>query len=162
MSPARSIGLATERKGCRFADPAKFRPANRETADHSLPACVMALLDGKLTEQQFANGRFYDPEIAALISKMKAAGSEDLDRRFPRGRPGSVEVELMDGTRHCAMVEVPLGDAVRRFDDKAVAEKFRDLAEPALGTLGVHRVAELVGGLDASLEPLLAALRRSG
>ena len=38
------------RQLARAADPAKFRPANRETADHSLPVCVaMALRDGEVT-----------------------------------------------------------------------------------------------------------------
>ena len=53
-----------------IADPAKFKPANRETADHSLPACVaMALADGKLTDEQFAHYRFRGPDIAGLLGK---------------------------------------------------------------------------------------------
>jgi 2-methylcitrate dehydratase len=145
------------------ADPAKFRPANRETADHSLPACVaMALADGRLTEEQFAHDRFRDADIMTLLGKMKAAASEDLDQRFPRGRPASIEVELADGNRYRADIEVPLGDAARPFDDKIVAEKFRELAEPAIGTAGAQRVAELVDRLDTltTLERLLKALRR--
>ena len=147
------------------ADPAKFRPTNRETADHSLPACVaMALADGNLTEEQFAHDRFRAPEIATLLGKIKAVGSEDLDHRFPRGRPAWIEVEFVDGTRKRAEIEVPLGDAARPFDDKAVAEKFHDLAGPALGAARAQTVVNLVGKLDTltSLKPLLAALRGSG
>jgi 2-methylcitrate dehydratase len=147
-----------------IADPSKFRPQNRETADHSLPACVaMALADGKLTDQQFARERFRDADIVALLGKTKVAGSEDLNARFPRGRPAVIEVALADGTRHRVDVDVPLGDAARPFDAKTVTEKFRELAEPAIGVAGVQRVTELVDKLDTltTLEPLMAALRRS-
>ncbi len=146
-----------------IADPAKFRPANRETADHSLPSCVaMTLADGKLTEEQFDHDRFRQADIVALLGKMKAEGSDDLERRFPRGRPAIIEVELADGTRHRADIEIPLGDATRPFDDKAVEEKFRELAEPVLGVTGARKVADLVGSLETlkTLEPLLGALRR--
>jgi 2-methylcitrate dehydratase len=148
-----------------IADPSKFRPANRETADHSLPACVaMALADGKLTDEQFARERFRDADIVALLGKTKAVGNEDLNQRFPRGRPAAIEVELADGTRHRAEVDVPLGDAERPFDEKTVTEKFRELAGPAIGATGVQKVVALVDRLDtlATLEPLMAALRRSG
>jgi 2-methylcitrate dehydratase len=147
-----------------IADPSKFRPANRETADHSLPACVaMALADGKLTDAQFARERFRDADIVALLGKTKVAGSEDLNARFPRGRPAIIEVELTDGTRHRAEVDIPLGDAARPFDAGTVTEKFRELAEPAIGAAGVQKVTELVDGLDTltTLAPLVAALRRS-
>jgi 2-methylcitrate dehydratase len=147
-----------------IADPSKFRPQNRETADHSLPACVaMALADGKLTDQQFAHERFRDADIVALLGKTKVAGSEDLNARFPRGRPAVIEVALADGTRHRVEVDVPLGDAARPFDEQTVTQKFRELAEPAIGVAGVQRVSELVDKLDTltTLEPLMAALRRS-
>ena len=148
-----------------IADPSKFKPANRETADHSLPACVaMALADGKLTDHQFEHGRFRDADIVALLGKTKAVGSEDLNQRFPKGRPAVIEVELADGTRHRAETDVPLGDAARPFDDNTVAEKFREQAEPAIGAAGARNVIEVVDRLDtlATLEPLMSALRRQG
>jgi 2-methylcitrate dehydratase len=38
----------------RVADPAKFKPQTKGTADHSLPVCLaMALLDGDVTVAQF-------------------------------------------------------------------------------------------------------------
>ncbi len=147
-----------------IADPSKFRPANRETADHSLPACVaMALLDGKLTDQQFARERFRDADIVAILGKTKAVGSEDLNQRFPRGRPALIEIELADGTHHRAEIEVPLGDAARPFDEKTVTAKFREQAEPAIGVAGVQTAIEVIDRLDtlATIEPLIKVLRRS-
>ena len=124
----------------------------------------MALADGKLTDHQFEHGRFRDADIVALLGKTKAVGSEDLNQRFPKGRPAVIEVELADGTRHRAETDVPLGDAARPFDDNTVAEKFREQAEPAIGAAGARNVIEVVDRLDtlATLEPLMSALRRPG
>ena len=147
-----------------IADPAKFKPANRETADHSLPACVaMALVDGKLTDQQFEHGRFRDADIVALLGKSKATPSEELNQRFPRGRPAVIEVTLTNGTKDRAAVDVPLGDASRPFDEKTVTTKFREQAEPVIGAAGAERVAALVEKLDTlpTLSPLMQALRRA-
>jgi 2-methylcitrate dehydratase len=148
-----------------IADPAKFKPANRETADHSLPACLaMALADGKLTEEQFAHDRFRSPDITALLGRTKAVGSDELNQRFPRGRPAIVEVELADGTNVRATIDVPLGDAARPFDEQTVVAKFREQAEPVIGAGGVGNVIALVEKLDTlpTLEPLMQALRRAG
>lgn len=146
-----------------IADPAKFKPTNRETADHSLPACVaMALADGKLTEEQFARDRFLDADIGTLLAKTKVISSEDLDYRFPQGRPALIEVELLDATKLRTEIEIPLGDAARPFDDDAVVGKFRELAEPAIGGMNTQVVIELVNKLETlvTLDPLIQALRR--
>jgi hypothetical protein len=50
--------------------------------------------------------------------------------------------------KHRVDIDVPLGDAARPFDDKTVTEKFRELAEPAIGAGGAQRVTKLVNGLD--------------
>jgi 2-methylcitrate dehydratase len=45
----------------RVADPAKYQPQTKGTADHSLPVCLaMALLDGDVTVSQFENDRWRD------------------------------------------------------------------------------------------------------
>ena len=43
-------------------DPSRWAPTTRETADHSLPYCIsVALLDGKVTNESFADARLTDP-----------------------------------------------------------------------------------------------------
>src|SRR5262249_35656640 len=116
------------RQLARAADPAKFRPANRETADHRLPVCVaVALRDGEVTEDQFDSGRFMHPDVQALVDKTSAVGSEDYDRRLPKGRPGAVEIRMADGSVLKSAVEVPLGDASKPFAQEVLEEKFRRL-----------------------------------
>jgi len=123
----------------------------------------MALADGKLTEEQFAHDRFRSPDIVALLGKTKTVGSDELNQRFPRGRPAVIEVELADGMKLRAAIDVPLGDAARPFDEPTVTAKFREQAEPAIGAEGAGKVIALVDKLDTlpTLDPLMQALKRT-
>jgi 2-methylcitrate dehydratase len=142
----------------RVADAEKFRPTDRETADHSLPSCVaMALCDGSLTEHQFEAARFRDPDVMRLTTLVEAVGDQEFDRRFPNGRPAAVEVVLRTGERLDAVEEVPLGDHSRPMDDAAIRAKFLDLAVPVIGADRAARVIAFVDTLESqpSLAPLL-------
>lgn len=153
------------RQLARAADPAKFRPTNRETADHSLPVCVaMALCDGEVTEEQFDTGRFMHSDILMLVDKTTAIGSDDFDRRLAKGRPGSVEVHLVDGSVLAATVEVPFGDATRPFTQEVLEEKFRRLCKNRLSSEQAESIIGHVEGLErlATLQPLLTAMRMTG
>ena len=148
----------------RVADAEKFRPTDRETADHSLPSCVaMALCDGALTEHQFEAARFRDPDVMRLTTLVEAVGDQEFDRRFPNGRPAAVEVVLRSGERLDAVEEVPLGDHSRPMDDAAIRAKFLDLAVPVIGADRGARVIAFVDALESqpSLDPLLNLCTRS-
>lgn len=142
----------------RAADPDKFRPANRETADHSLPSCVaMALVDGRLTEAQFDGGRFRDADVMRITGLIECPPDPEFEARFAGGRPGSVEVAFRDGTSLKAVEEVPLGDHARPMDDTAVRAKFMALAEPALGKRKAEGIVDFIATLETrpSVAPLL-------
>jgi 2-methylcitrate dehydratase len=149
------------RQLARAADPAKFHPRNRETADHSLPACVaMALRDGEVTDEQFDNGRFLHSQIQAMVDKTSAIGSDEYDRRLPKGRPGAVEVHLTDGTLLMSSVEIPLGDALRPFTQAALEDKFRQLCAHKLPPGQTEEIIAIVNDIECveSLAPLMALM----
>lgn len=134
----------------RTADPAKFAPANRETADHSLPCCVaMALADGELGGARFEAGRWAAPEVRDLMAKTRCAPSPALEAQFPGGRPARVTVKLLDGDAHTMLVEVPLGDSTRPFDTAQLRGKFLAQAQPVLGTAQAEQVADMVMTLES-------------
>jgi 2-methylcitrate dehydratase len=146
----------------RTSDPAKYRPTNRETADHSLPCCVaMALLDGDLTVHHFESDRWNAPDVAELMTKVEVEESDDFLRRLPNGRPASITIHRSGKAPLRDVQEIPLGDADRPMDNAAIEMKFRGLAEPALGTHGTDRVLEIVSRLDrvTNLRELTQALR---
>ncbi len=149
----------------RAADPDKFDPMNRETADHSLPSCVaMALLDGTLTEAQFHAGRYRDPEVLRLTRLVEPVADPEFDRRFPAGRPGAVEVLFHDGRTIQATEEIPFGDRERPMDDASAEAKFMGLASPVLGANRARQILAFVSELDKqpSLAPLLALCQTNG
>lgn len=133
----------------RTADPAKFNPANRETADHSLPCCVaMALLDGSLDKQQFDCGRWQQADVAALMGRIEVMPSQELEQRWPGGRPVRMTAVLQDGSERSVLVPVPLGDSTRPMDQGAITRKFMRLAEPVLGATQAQQVVQQVGQLE--------------
>jgi len=126
----------------RTADPAKFKPRNRETADHSLPVCVaMALIDGKLTPHQFETDRWAAPDVAALVERTSIVASEDFAQRYPGGRPARITLRLDDGRTLTDFQPVPSGDATRPLDDAALERKFM---ENAADRVGERRAADIV------------------
>lgn len=132
------------------ADPAKFQPENRETADHSLPCCVaMAWLDTRLDVHQFETERWRDADVRQLTKKVRVVPAPDLEQRWPQGRPARVTVCLRGDVTRSALVGIPLGDAQRPMSDADVENKFLTLAEPILGRARAAEVVQKVAGLDA-------------
>ncbi len=147
----------------RAADPDKYHPLNRETADHSLPSCVaMALCDGVLTDAQFAGARFLDDDVMRLTGLSEAVGDPSFEARFPMGRPGAVEIEFADGEVLDAVEEIPLGDFERPMDEAALQGKFLGQAIPAVGEAAAREIIAFVDGLEnqSSVAPLLQLCRQ--
>ncbi|MBV7482199.1 MmgE/PrpD family protein [Bordetella sp. BOR01] len=147
----------------RTADPSKFKPANRETADHSLPVTVaMSLLDGKLTAAQFERDRWAAADVLELVQRTTVHADGSLAERYPQGRPACVTVHTADGRQWSEFQDVPYGDAARPLEDAALTAKFLANARDALGTERAQAVADCVWRLErvehiAELTALLRA-----
>ena len=123
-------------------DPEKWRPRTRETADHSLPYCTaVALVDGRVTEAQFAESRFTDPTLLALVAKIELHRDAALNERYPRGIPNRLTVHLNDGRTLVREVEFPRGHAGNPMSDAEVETKFRAAVEPRYGKERADRIA---------------------
>jgi 2-methylcitrate dehydratase len=145
-----SIAVEMHADAClRTADPAKFVPANRETADHSLPCCVaMALADGALTPAQFESGRWRAADVQAIMTKLTCEPSAELEERFAKGRPARLSARMKDGARHTILVEAPLGDAARPMNDEQLRSKFLAQASPVLGAVRAEQAADAAMALE--------------
>lgn len=130
-------------------DPEKWRPQTRETADHSLPYCTaVALIDGAVTEAQFAPARFRDPALLALVAKIKVHRDAALNERYPRGIPNRLTVTMSDGRKLVREVEFPRGHAQNPMSDAEVEQKFRSMVEPRYGKERADRVLAACWELD--------------
>ena len=147
----------------RTADPAKFKPANRETADHSLPVTVaMSLLDGRLTAAQFEHDRWSDDDIAALVARTEVLADDAFATDYPQGRPARVTVELVNGQRWTEFQEVPYGDITRPLDDEAIEQKFLANVVDIIGAQRAQAIIDCIARLEqvaniSDLTQLLAA-----
>jgi 2-methylcitrate dehydratase len=150
MDGIESITIEMHADACRrTADPAKFAPSNRETADHSLPCCVaMALADGDLTSAQFESGRWRAADVKALIATMLCVPSAELEARFAGGRPARLIAQMKDGTKHTILVDAPLGDASRPMGDQQLRGKFLAQALPVIGASRAAQAVDTVMALE--------------
>src|SRR5258708_40188330 len=77
----------------RVADPAKFKPQTKGTADHSLPVCLaMALLDGDVTVAQFEKDRWRAQDVMSLVEKTSVKPGASLMDKLPKGRAAGIEI----------------------------------------------------------------------
>jgi 2-methylcitrate dehydratase len=115
------------------ADPTRWAPATRETADHSMPYVVaMALLDGAVTDASFSAERLTDPAMAKLMSKVKVRSDERLTALYPEAAPARVSVRTKAGQTHSAEVLYPRGHAKNPLSDADVLDKFHQLTAARL------------------------------
>src|SRR5438093_2081528 len=80
------------------SEPEKWRPATRETADHSLPYLVaVALTDGEVAAGQFSPERLADPRLIELVQRVKVQRRTDLSARYPEAVANIVTAQLQGG-----------------------------------------------------------------
>jgi 2-methylcitrate dehydratase len=147
-----------------IADPEKWRPKTRETADHSLPYCVaVALQDGEVGLDHFSEERIADPKLLDLVSRVEVREDLALSGRYPASTPNRITVTTRSGGRALREVEFPRGHSGNPMTDDEVAEKFRRLAD---GEMPPDRQQELLRRLwaleaEMNLKSLLALFERS-
>lgn len=145
-------------------EPEKWAPQTRETADHSLPYLVAAaLLDGEITDRQFAPERIAGADIRSLMARIEVVEQPEFTAAYPRGIPTLVEVWETGGRVHTARVDFPPGHSRNPLADAQVDEKFIRLATPVIGAragaaLAALRALETCADLRR-LTPLLVAAR---
>lgn len=143
------------------SEPEKWKPETRETADHSLPyITAIALIDGEITDKQFARERFAHPEVWKFLENVKVARHGELSGMYPQAVANIVHVDLVDGKRLTKRVDYPIGHAKNPLKDSEVEEKFFSLVEPAIGQKRAKKIVDLAWKLDtaANIDELMKAL----
>src|SRR5438105_4095608 len=146
------------------SEPEKWRPATRETADHSLPyITAIALIDGEVTNKQFEPERFADPKVWEFLKNVHVERNAELSAMYPGAVANIVHVDLADGRRLTKRVDYPLGHAKNPLKDAEVEGKFFALVIPALGEKAAKKIAECVWKLDEAqnVDELMKAMEIS-
>jgi 2-methylcitrate dehydratase len=123
-----AIEIATTSRGYQRtgAEPEKWSPKTRETADHSLPyITARAMFDGDITHESFAPDMFSDPKILAFMQKITVKEDPVLTARMGAAVPTRVTAILVDGQRISREVDYAPGFAERPMNRSEVERKFR-------------------------------------
>jgi 2-methylcitrate dehydratase len=141
------------------SEPEKWRPASRETADHSLPYIVAAALaDGEVTQHTFDAKRFTDPGLLELVARVEVRRHKELSGLYPHTVGNIVIVRLRGGQTLTRRVDHACGFVRNPMSDQQVEAKFHRQADPVLGRqradalLGWCWGIEKAGNLDAFAE----------
>ncbi len=161
----RSIEIATFRTAVEIIakDPEKWRPATRETADHSLPYCTaVALVDGAVSAAQFTPQRLNDSFLHDLVSRTTVIEDPALSVRYPAAVPNRVTVTLVDGTVLVREQSHPPGHAANPLTEAQLTAKFHGLVDPVLGRARAVEIQNRIANLESDRSPheLLQLLRR--
>jgi 2-methylcitrate dehydratase len=132
-----------------LADPTKYDPRTKETADHSLPYVIAAaIVDRQVTPAQFEADRIMDPTIRAQLNKVEVVADPEIEKVFPRLQRVAVTIETTDGRSLSKELDYPKGDPRNPLSDREVEEKFDALAAPILSEAARARLKEAVWNLE--------------
>ncbi len=141
-----------------MADPA---PENMLAAKFSIPYAVAASLIHETTDvTAFYPDKVDDPRVRELARKVRVLGDPDMNLRrfdYPAAR---VTVRLQNGHEITDSVTAHRGDTLNPVPKQELIEKFKFLANDALGEEGAGRVVDLVDRLEslADIKELTANL----
>ncbi len=132
-----------------LADPTKYHPREKETADHSMPYCVgAAIMDRMVTPLQFLPGRIADQTLIDFIQRIKVFADDELEARFPKVQPSRVEFTLKNGAALSKSVDFAQGDPREPMTDQDLMDKFYGLTKPYISDAHRRKIAETIANLE--------------
>jgi 2-methylcitrate dehydratase len=145
-----------------LADPSKYDPHSKETADHSLPYCIAAaIVDRKVTPAQFTMDKIRDEQIRAQLRKVEVVADAEIEAVFPALQRVAVKITASDGREFGKQLDYPKGDPRNPLSDREIEEKFSALAEGVLSGPQQKRVRDAIWNLEklASVTELMKLLK---
>jgi 2-methylcitrate dehydratase len=118
-----------------LADPTKYDPRTKETADHSLPYVIAAaIVERRVTPEQFTDAKIADPTIRAQLQKVKVVADPEIEKVFPALQRVHVTIVTTDGRELTCQLDYPKGDPRNAMTDAELETKFDALAGPICTT----------------------------
>ena len=125
--------------------PHKWRPGNRETADHSMPyTAAVALKYGTIDPSYFGEQYLNNEELLELAGRVKCSASEEANRRDEENNMCELDVVMRSGERRSFREEYHRGHWRNPMTDADIEQKFRSFAGKMLP---VSRVDALLAKL---------------
>ena len=132
-----------------LADPSKYDPRSKETADHSLPYVIAAAIaERNVTPAQFTPEKIADPTIRAQLDKVEVVADPEIEAVFPELQRVIVTVSTTDGREFTEQLDYPKGDPRNPLTDAEIEAKFDALAAPVLSDVARERIKKAVWNLE--------------
>jgi len=132
-----------------LADPTKYHPTSKETADHSMPYCVgAAIMDRMITPLQFKPERIADPKLIDLLQKIKVVADDKLEAEFPKLQPSVVDIKLKSGEKFGQRVDFAKGDPREEMTDDDLKDKFYGLTADFMGDEQRDKIRDMIYNMD--------------
>ncbi|HHQ47520.1 MAG TPA: MmgE/PrpD family protein [Acidobacteria bacterium] len=129
-----------------LADPSKYDPRSKETADHSLPyVLAAAIVDRQVTPRQFTPDKIMDPVIREQLPKVKVIADPEIEAVFPELQRVRAVITTTDGRRFEEQLDYPKGDPRNPLTDEEILGKMRALAEGIASAEDVERIHDAIG-----------------
>ena len=124
--------------------------ANLLDAQMSMPYALAVTLDaGTATLDQFDPPRT-DDRVRRLAAATEVVATDEMEGRYPDGRPVRVTVETADGDVCVAEVDYPLGAAENPLSRSAFERKFHDLTGDVLDEAHRERLLDAAFALPTT------------
>ncbi len=128
-----------------LADPSKYDPRTKETADHSLPYVIAAAIaDRQVTPLQFKPEKIMDPRIREQLQKVKVIADPEIEKVFPKLQRVRAVITTTDGRSFTKELDYPKGDPRNPLSDDEITGKFRALGEGIATAEDMDRMQEAI------------------
>ncbi len=129
-----------------------WHPDSQESADHSAPYVVaVTLMDGKLTAASFNDAHLANPQLHALLQRIKVIENAQFtlaSERKPVEHRSRVTVVMADGKQHIVESDGGKDNLSPRKSDAQIEGKFLALTEDLLGTKHVRALLDRLWRLE--------------
>ena len=116
-SPASRLRPMKRPSSMMGGDAQKWAPSTRETADHSLPYTIAAMLeDGRITAATYHDARMKAPHTKALMDKISISKSAEMTRRLSGRLAVRITVRDKEGGEQTHLQEFPKGHTAQSPD----------------------------------------------
>lgn len=132
-----------------LADPTKYNPTSKETADHSLPYVISAaIVDRKITPEQFTKEKIMDPAIRSLLNRMEVVADDKIEAVFPKLKAAEAEIHLKNGNSFSKWVDYPKGDYRSPMSEEELWTKFSSLSDPIVSHSRQQEIGDKIWYLE--------------
>jgi len=136
-------------------------PKNQMEGGHSLPYLIaVALVDGRITDEQFLGNKLSDPFIRDLFDRISVKVDSEHTNRLPFDLSATVVVKTFKGELFEKTRYFPHGDPRDPLTDEELRKKFLYFAIPVVGQEKATRILQLVQDLErmSKIEDMISLL----